>query len=134
MPYSRNIKRSLLKASKWYLYDWTRITDPHKRFENYIAVELNTRVSAWQDLTGTEFILSCIRDKNKRETDFLILKERKPWLMVEAKYSDSPIESHHIAVSHVLGGIPVVQVCFKNNVASQEKKNAFRLSASRFLL
>lgn len=134
MPYSRNIKRSLLKASKWYLYDWTRIVDPHKRFENYIAVELNSRISAWQDLTGAEFALAYIRDKNKRETDFLILKERKPWLMVEAKYSDSPIDSHHIAVSRILGGIPVVQVCFEDNVASQEKKNAFRLSASRFLL
>jgi len=54
--------------------------------------------------------------------------------MIEAKYSDSPIESQHIAISHILGGIPVVQVCFENNVASQEKKNAFRISASRFLL
>lgn len=134
MPYSRNIKRSLLKASKWYLYDWTRIKDPHKRFENYLAVELNSRLSAWQDLTGLEFGLSYIRDKNKRETDFLILKEHKPWLMVEAKYSDALIESHHIAVSDILGGIPVVQVCFEGNIASQEKKNAFRLSASRFLL
>ncbi|MDP2939168.1 MAG: ATP-binding protein [Candidatus Omnitrophota bacterium] len=134
MPYSRNIKRALLKASKWYLYDWTRIKDPHKRFENYIAVELNSRLSAWQDLTGTEFSLSYIRDKNKQETDFLILKERKPWLMVEAKYSDVPIENHHIRISNILGGIPIVQVCFEDNVASQEKKNAFRLSASRFLL
>lgn len=134
MPYSRNIKRALLKASKWYLYDWTRVKDPHKRFENYIAVELNSRLSAWQDLTGTEFSLSYIRDKNKRETDFLILKERKPWLMVEVKYSDAPIEGHHIAVSHILGGIPVVQVCFEDNVVFQEEKNAFRLSASRFLL
>lgn len=134
MPYSRNIKRALLKASKWYLYDWTRIKDPHKRFENYTAVELNSRLSAWQDLTGTEFSLSYIRDKNKRETDFLILKERKPWLMIEAKYSDAPIESQHITVSNILGGIPVVQVCFQDNVASQEKRNAFRVSASRFFL
>ena len=133
-PYSRNIKRSLLKASKWYLYDWTRINDPHKRFENYIAVELKTRLCAWQDLTGTEYNLHYIRDKNKRETDFLIVKERKPWLMVEAKYSDSPIESHHFAVSHMLGGIPLVQVCHENNIASQERKNAFRVSASRFFL
>ncbi len=134
MPYSRNIKRALLKASKWYLYDWTRIKDPHKRFENYIAVELKSRLSAWQDLTGGEFSLAYIRDKNKQETDFLILKERKPWLMIEAKYSDAPIENHHIAVSNILGGIPVVQVCFENNIASQDKKNAFRVSASRFLL
>lgn len=134
MPYSRNIKRALLKASKWYLYDWTRVKDPHKRFENYIAVELNSRLCAWQDLTGMEFSLNYIRDKNKQETDFLILKEREPWLMVEVKYSDAPIEGHHIAVSHILGGIPVAQVCFEDNIAFQEKKNAFRLSASRFLL
>jgi hypothetical protein len=134
IPYSRNIKRALLKAAKWYLYDWTRIKDPYKRFENYIAVELNSRVSAWQDITGTEFNLAYIRDKNKQETDFIILKERKPWLMVEVKYSDMPIENHHLVVSNVLGGIPVVQVCFENNIASQEKKNAFRISASRFLL
>jgi len=134
IPYSRNIKRALLKAAKWYLYDWTRIKNPYKRFENYIAVELNSRVSAWQDITGTEFNLAYIRDKNKQETDFVILKEREPWLMVEVKYSDMPIENHHLAVSNVLGGIPVVQVCFENNIASQEKKNAFRISASRFLL
>lgn len=132
MPYSRNIKRALLKASKWYLYDWTRVKDAHKRFENYIAVELNTRLAAWHDLTGIEFALSYIRDKNKRETDFLILKERKPWLLVEAKYSDSPIENHHITAAHILGGIPLVQACFEDNAASQEKKNIFRLSASRF--
>lgn len=134
MPYSRNIKRALLKASKWYLYDWTRIAEPHKRFENYVAVELNTRISAWQDLTGTEFMLAYIRDRNKQETDFLVLKERKPWLMVEVKYSDAPIDNHHLAVSRMLGGIPVVQVCFEDNIASQEKKNAFRISAARFLL
>lgn len=133
IPYSRNIKRALLKASKWYLYDWTRIRDPHKRFENYIAVELKARLSAWQDLTGMEFSLSYIRDKNKQETDFLILKEHRPWLMVEVKYSDMPIESHHIGISNILGGIPIVQVCFENNVASQEKKNAFRICASKFL-
>jgi hypothetical protein len=53
--------------------------------------------------------------------------------MVEVKYSDAPIENHHIAVSNILGGIPVVQVCYEKDVASQERKNAFRLSASRLL-
>lgn len=134
MPYSHNIKRAILKASKWYLYDWTSVQDASKRFENFMAAQLYTRISAWQDLTGTEFILSYVRDKNKHETDFLILKDRKPWLLVEVKYSDAPVHSHHGAVAQALGSLPVVQVCFQEGVACQDRKNIFRLSASKFLL
>jgi len=134
IPYSSNIKRAILKAAKWYLYDWTTIKDPYSRFENFVAVELYSRISAWQDLTGTEFILSYVRDKNKHETDFVIIKDRKPWLMVEVKYSDSSVDTHHSVISQALGGIPVVQVCYQEGVASQDKKNIYRLSASKFLL
>ena len=134
VPYSKNIKRAILKSAKWYLYDWTSVKDPYKRFENFVAAQLYARLSAWQDLTGTEFILSYIRDKNKRETDFVIIKDRKPWVMVEVKYSDAPVDNHHGVIAHVLGNIPVVQVCFQEGVASQDKKNIYRLSASRFLL
>jgi len=134
IPYSNNIKRAILKAAKWYLFDWTAIKDPYKRFENFVGAQLYARLSAWQDLTGTEFILSYIRDKNKRETDFVIIKDRKPWAMVEVKYSDSSVNSHQGVIAQVLGGIPVVQVCYQEGVASQDKKNIYRLSASKFLL
>ena len=134
IPYSRNIKRALLKAAKWYLFDWTTIKDPYSRFENFVAVQLYSRISAWQDLTGTEFILSYVRDKNKHETDFVIIKDRKPWLMVEVKYSDSSVDAHQGVTSQALGGIPVVQVCHQEGVACQDKKNIYRLSASKFLL
>jgi len=134
IPYSRNIKRALLKAAKWYLFDWTAIKDPYSRFENFVAVQLYSRISAWQDLTGTEFILSYVRDKSKNETDFVIIKDRKPWLMVEAKYSDSSVDAHQGVTSQALGGIPVVQVCYQDGIASQDRKNIFRLSASKFLL
>jgi len=132
-PYSRNIKRSLLKASKCYLYDWTSIEDKAKRFENYVAVELNTRLNLWSDLTGIEHALFYIRDKNKKETDFLITRQKKPWLMVEVKYSDSTVGKHHLIHAEDLGKIPVVQLCYENQVAAQEARHAFRISASRFL-
>jgi predicted AAA+ superfamily ATPase len=131
-PYSRNIKRALLKASKWYLYDWTRIKDEAARFENFVAVELYSRVSFWTEISGKKYILYYIRDKNKRETDFLIVKENQPWLMIEVKLSDSSVGKHHILTSQILGNIPVVQICRQEKVASQEKKNVFRISASRF--
>ncbi len=131
-PYGKNIKRALLKASKCYLYDWTKITDPAKRFENYAAVELLALTHALKDLSGVRFSLSYVRDRNKRETDFLILKEDRPWMLVETKSSDASIENHHIVTARSLGGIPLVQICRQEGIAVQEKKNAFRVSASRF--
>ena len=133
-PYSRNIKRSLLKASKWYLYDWTKIADQAKRFENFIAVELSTQLSLWTEAAGEAYRLHYIRDREKRETDFLIVKQNKPWLMIEVKLSDGRVDYHHKAAAEVLGRIPVVQICYENNICSQEDKNIFRLSASKFLL
>ncbi len=133
-PYSKNIKRSLLKAPKCYLYDWTRVTDRFKRFENFIAVQLQTMISLWTDLTAVPYSLSYVRDKNKKETDFLILKNGTPWLMIESKYSDGEVEKHHLNTARLLGDIPVVQVCREEGIVSQQKKNVFRISASKFCL
>ena len=132
-PYSKNIKRSLLKAPKCYLYDWTRVKDPGKRFENYVAVELNTLSSLWMDSTGEEYSLFYIRNKQKQETDFLVTQNEKPWLLVEVKYSDCPISKHHLETQEALKHIPLVQLCQENNVCMLQKKNAYRISASRFL-
>jgi len=52
-PYSKNIKRSLLKAGKYYLYDWTRIKNKGPRFENYVACELKALVTLWGDASGS---------------------------------------------------------------------------------
>ena len=132
-PYSKNIKRSLLKAPKCYLYDWTRVKDPGKRFENYVAVELNTLSSLWMDSTGEKYSLFYIRNKQKQETDFLVTQNEKPWLLVEVKYSDCPISKHHLETQEALKHIPLVQLCQENNVCMLQKKNAYRISASRFL-
>ncbi|MBL7071700.1 MAG: ATP-binding protein [Candidatus Omnitrophica bacterium] len=132
-PYSKNIKRSLLKAPKCYLYDWTRVKDAGKRFENYVAVELITMLNLWMDATGERYSLFYIRNKQKEETDFLIAKNEKPWLLIEAKYSDVSIERHHLEVQEVLNNIPLVQLCREKNICMLQKKNAYRISASRFL-
>lgn len=132
-PYSKNIKRSLIKAPKCYLYDWTRVKDAGKSFENYIAVELKTMLSLWMDATGERYSLFYIRNKQKEETDFLITKNGSPWILIEAKYSDTSIERHHLEIQEVLNNIPFVQLCREKNICMLQKKNAYRVSASRFL-
>ncbi len=132
-PYSKNIKRSLLKAPKCYLYDWTRVKDLAKRFENYVAAELMAQLHLWMDASEDRYALFYIRNKQKEETDFLILKNKVPWLLIEVKYTDSSIAQHHYKTQVMLGGIPLVQLCREEGVCKMESKNSYRISASRFL-
>ena len=130
-PYTKNIKRSLLKAAKYYLYDWTRIENPGARFENYVACELNARVGWWSDISGERFELRYVRTKEKKETDFLLLRNNKPFLLVEAKIGDSSIEAHHFATMDALGHLQFVQVCQTPDILVMQKRDAYRMSATR---
>ena len=39
----------------------------------------------WTDLGLGRFELRYVRDKMQREKDFLIVRDRKPWLLIEVK-------------------------------------------------
>ena len=130
-PYSKNIKRSLLKVGKYYLYDWTRINNKGTQFENYVACELKSRLMLWGDATGDDFSLFYIRNKQKQETDFLVIRNDSPWLLVESKLTDGPIERHHLENMSALHNVPFVQVCLEPGIASMQKRNAYRISACR---
>ena len=130
-PYSKNIKRSLLKAGKYYLYDWTRIKNMGSRFENYVACELKTLITLWTDASGEDFSLFYIRNKQKQETDFLIVRDGVPWLLVEAKLTDGAVDRHHFEIIRALDDVSLIQVCLEPNVFSMEKQNVYRISANR---
>lgn len=87
-PYTRMIARSLKKRPKIYLWDWSEIVDDGARFENLVASHLYKAVHFWSDAGMGNFELGYLRDKEKREVDFIILNRRKPWLMIECKRSD----------------------------------------------
>jgi len=118
-----------------YFFDWTRINDPAAQFENYIAVELKTLLELWTDAGIGNFDLHFIRDSDGKETDFLILRDKKPWLMVEAKLSRSTIDYHHRKnrdIRDILGGISFVQVVRQENIAEKREDGLYQMSASRF--
>ncbi len=49
----------------------------------------------WTDLGLGKYELFYLRDKEKREVDFLVVKNSKPWLMVEVKSSaNQPVSPH----------------------------------------
>ena len=85
--WSHNVKRSLRKAPKFYLYDWSQITNINRRIENLVACHLNKAVDFWNDTGIGIYELYYICDKDKHEVDFLVVKDQKPWLMLDVKES-----------------------------------------------
>lgn len=96
-PWFANVARALRKEPKWYLRDWSGISDEGGRAETLVACHLLKAVEGWADLGFGDFELRYLRDKMKREVDFLVVRDRKPWFLVEVKTSDtrlSPSLSH----------------------------------------
>lgn len=90
-PWQQRIARSLRKDGKAYLFDWSEVDDVGARFENLVASHLLKAVDFWTDTGEGTFSLSYLRDKQKREIDFLIVRDRKPWLAIEAKRGDTSL-------------------------------------------
>jgi uncharacterized protein len=88
-PWSTNVTRSLLKEPKYYLWDWSLCEDEGKRAENMIALHLLKAVHYWNDIGLADYGLYFVRDKEKREVDFLVTKENKPWMLVEVKLNNN---------------------------------------------
>jgi len=86
-PWSKNVRRAIRKTPKLYLWDWLMIADTGQRIENFIASHLLKTVHYWTDIGLGEYQLFYIRDKLKREVDFLITKNKSPWFLVEVKTS-----------------------------------------------
>ncbi|KKL58851.1 hypothetical protein LCGC14_2221230 [marine sediment metagenome] len=88
-PWSKGIKRTIHKERKIYLWDMPRIKDAGARFENAVALELYRAVTNWNDMGYGDFSIYFGRDKEKNEIDFIITKERKPFLIIETKLKDN---------------------------------------------
>jgi uncharacterized protein len=54
-----------------------------------VACHLLKAVEGWSDLGFGSYELRYLRDKLKREVDFLVVRDRKPWFLVEVKTSDT---------------------------------------------
>ena len=92
-PWFKNVAKALRKEPKWFLRDWSGVDDEGARAETFVACHLLKAVEGWTDLGFGDFELRYLRDKQKREVDFLIVRDRKPWFLVEAKLSDAHLSA-----------------------------------------
>ncbi len=87
-PWFRNVSRSLRKEPKWFLRDWAAVGDVGDKVETFVACHLLKAVDGWNDTGLGRYELGYLRDKEKREVDFVVVRDGKPWFLVEAKYHE----------------------------------------------
>ena len=124
-PWFRNVEKSIRKTPKWYLRDWSGIDDPGKRAETFVACHLLKAVECWTDLGFGDFELFYLRDRNKREVDFAVTRDRVPWFLVEVKKSDDRLSDALARFQTATGAKHALQIvldreydgadCFRGN-------------------
>lgn len=113
-PYHHNVARSLLKESKYYFYDTGALAQAGVAdgsvFENAIACALQREVHLTEDFTGRKASLGFLRDKEKREVDFVVVIDRKLRQLVEAKVADDTFSKSLSYFQQVFPGAQALQV------------------------
>jgi len=84
-PYGAPKVRAVKKEQKLYLWDWSLVSEPGPRFENFVASHLLKYCHFQEDTEGYRMELRFLRDTDKREVDFVVLQEGKPIFAVECK-------------------------------------------------
>jgi len=125
-PWTKKVSRAIQKERKVYLWDTPRVEDESHRFENMVAVELWRGVTQWNDLGFGKFSLHFIRNKEKQEVDFLIADGGRPFLLVEAKISETQ-PSPALKKFQTVLKIPAVQLLLEHEGYKLISNNGHRI-------
>lgn len=93
-PFGAPKIRAVRKEQKLYLWDWSQVPDEGFRFENMVASHLLKFCHFIEDTQGYRMELRYLRDVDKREVDFVVLRERKPLFAVECKSGEKALSPH----------------------------------------
>jgi len=132
-PWHRNIKRSILKEKKLYFFEWPLVFDGGLRFENFLAVNLLRMAVRFTEIGLGNFDVFYIRDKEKREVDFVLVKDNTPIALFEAKESEATISKPGRFYSKKMN-IPLFQIVYKAKKVEAFPGNCFVIPASDFLM
>jgi hypothetical protein len=84
-PYTSGISRSIRKEFKVYFYDCGSAFLTSQKVENLVACSLLKQIDMERDTNGGRYGLYFFRDREKREVDFIITKNYKPFRAIEIK-------------------------------------------------
>lgn len=132
-PFAAKRIRSLKKEPKLYLWDWSEIADEAARFENMVASHLLKLAHFITDYEGYKAELHFLRDVDKREVDFLLTIDGKPWFAAEAKLNETSLSPALLYFRERLA-IPHIYQVLKKGGVDRVEKGARIVSAGKFLL
>jgi predicted AAA+ superfamily ATPase len=132
-PWHRNIIRSIKKEKKLFFFDWSFLEDSGSRFENLVAVTLLRMTARFTEMGLGAFELMYIRDKEKREVDFVVIKDNRPLALFEAKEGDEAINPSGKFFAKKLE-IPFYQISPHHTRVEAFPGKCFKVPASNFLL
>lgn len=93
-PFGSPKIRAVTKEQKLYLWDWSEHEDEGKRWENFVASQLLKYCHFHQDVAGHKMELRFVRDTDRREVDFVVIKDKKPIFAVECKAGEKQPSTH----------------------------------------
>ena len=135
-PWTKKIKRAILKERKIYLFDFAEIEQEGAKFENMVALELKKAITNWTDRGLGYFSLHFLKNKDGEEVDFLIAESNKPKLLIEAKKSDDK-PSVALKKFQTALNIPAIQLINKNDNSFKiltNKKNKILITPAHLWL
>lgn len=94
LPFGSAKIRAVKKEKKLYLWDWSTNLNEGAKFENLVASHLLKYCHFIEDTEGENMELRFIRDTDKREIDFVVIKNKKPLFAVECKTGEKNISKN----------------------------------------
>jgi uncharacterized protein len=126
-PYSKKIHRAVKKEKKIYFYHHPAVQNEGARFENMIALILKRWISEQNEIANGNYELCYLRDQDRREVDFLITLNQKPYFLFEVKRTDTDLSPSLRYYTQKLG-IPGLQIVRKTGLRIKKEKNIGVLS------
>ena len=135
-PFTGRLARTLRKESKVYLFDWVEVEQESPRFENLVALHLLKAVRLWKAMGEVNIGLNYIRDKEKREVDFVLSEKGNPFCLIECKTSEENLSPGILRFQRKLK-IPVaIQLLHKTGICKKMQTEGliqWVISADRWL-
>ena len=135
-PYSKSLSRSIKKEGRLYLWDWSEVENEASRFENLVALHLLKYCDYLTDTGEGDYELRYLRNKEKKEIDFLLLKNNKPWFPVEVKLNQEKLSENWKVFLPQIKCPYALQVVNKTNVFNIVELGEYKVlitSAEEFL-
>jgi hypothetical protein len=135
-PFTGRLARTLRKESKAYLFDWVEVEQESLRFENVVALHLLKAVRLWKAMGDVPIGLNYIRDKEKREVDFILSERGKPFCLIECKASEEDLSPSLLYFQRKLMVPCAIQLLHRADICKKMKREGatqWVISADRWL-